>query len=338
MNIDHCAELAIERVPFEGRIELARRPKTAITEIFDLRVQATEHLALQHANGGACDGVSYLNEGVLLFAPTPYSKRENFTVLHELGHWLVEQHDDILDWLADQEEHEKILETICDRIAQKLLVHPNEIEQIIGEGPLRAIHILELSEKSSASRPASAIALSHQLLCLGALVIIDSFTLEVVSSSVHPDPLKGWPKVIPWPGQSVSDDHPLAHLEPGESKTARMTWVSPWGQREHFYVDAYADDKRIYAVFSDMDIWSAVNFHPPVDREYDGRLELTGFCCGAAFTNRGYPCNTCKHSYCPECGGCKCDRQLARNRVCANCFISRPNHLIVDDLCQECRE
>lgn len=338
MNIDACSELALEHVPLECRIELARRPKTAITEMFGLRVEATEHLALQHDNGGACDGATFLDDGVLLFAPTPHSKRENFTVLHELGHWLVEQREDILIWVADQEEDEKILETICDRIAQKLLVHPSEIQQIIGDGPIKAHHILELSKKSSASRPASAIALSQQLRSLGALVVIDSFTLAVTSSSVHPDPLRGWPKVIPWPGQSVSAGHPLANLESGESSTARMTWESPWGQREHFYVDAYADDKRIYAVFSDTDLWDATDFHPNADREYDGRLQLTGYCCGTTFTNRGYPCSTCRQPYCSECGRCKCDQELARNRTCPNCFISRPGHLFVDDLCHECRE
>lgn len=338
MNTDTCAEIAIQLIPAGKRLELAQRPTTTITSMFDLRVRATEHLTLQHDNGGACDGASFLADGVLLYAPTLHSKRENFTVLHELGHWLVEENDEIMIWLADQEEHEKILETVCDRIAQKLLVHPSEIQEIIGNGPLRAHHILELSEQSSASRPASAIALSGQLSNVGALVIIDPTKLTVTSSSVFPDPIKGWPKVIPWPGQSISSGHPLALLKPGESRTDRMTWETPWGQREFFYIDAYADDKRIYAVFSATDLWGAVAFHPNVSREFDDRLQLNGYCCGVNFNSKGYPCNTCKDPYCPECGRCKCDREIQRNQVCNSCYMSRPAQLFVDDVCQECQE
>lgn len=339
MDIHGCVDLVLKEVPAGEYSALASNPKQAVAETFNLRVRAADHLGNQHGNGGACDGVSFLSDGVLLYAPTPNSKRENFTILHELGHWLIDQQDEIYSWLADQDEPEKLLETICDRVAQKLLVQAADIARVLGEGPLKAHHVPKLSALSQASRPASAIGLAKQLQGLGAVVIIDSYSREVQSSSVQPDPVRGWPTVIPWPGQTITEGHQLARLQPGESKTVRMVWENPWGNREHYYVDAYADEKRIYAIFSATDLWGAIAFHPHSDRQFDQRPNLTGYCCGRAFEGRSYPCNTCSQPYCPQCKGCRCDREAARNQVCSGgCFMSRPAHLLVDGICAECRD
>ena len=40
--------------------------------------------------------LSYLSDGVVLYRSTG-NRRENFTMAHELGHWLVDQTNDVYD-------------------------------------------------------------------------------------------------------------------------------------------------------------------------------------------------------------------------------------------------
>jgi hypothetical protein len=338
MDLNGCINLALRQVPLEARPALASSPIEAVRDLFDLQVHAAEHLGKEHGAGGVCDGMSFLEDGVLLYAPTPNSRRQNFTILHELGHWLIDQEDGVLSWLADQDEPEKLLETMCDHLAQKLLLHGSQLDQVVRGDALQARHLMDLYAVSQASRPACAIGLASRLTGLGAVVIIDSYSRAVQYSSVRPDPAKGWPAVIPWPGHVLTEGHPLARLTPGTSTTARMEWETPWGDREHFYVDAVADEQRVYAVFSATDLWGSVAFHPYSDRQFDQRLNLTGLCCGREFETRGYPCGTCSQPYCPTCKCCKCDREAAREQACSKCYMNRLSHLLKDGVCVECRE
>lgn len=338
MNVQSCVELVLEQVPLEARPSLASNPIQAVTDVFALRVRSANHLGQKHGAGGVCDGTSFLEDGVLLYAPTPHSNRENFTILHELGHWLVDQDEVILSWLADQNGAEKLLETVCDRIAQKLLVPESAIDRAIGSGPLRAQHVIDLFEALEASQPACAIGIAGSLRGMGAVVIIDSYRRVVQYSSVKPDPHDGWPSVIPWPEQLLPDGHPLSRLKSGESTTERMEWVNPWGNREHFYVDALAAGGRVYAIFSGTDLWKAVDFHPNAERQFDKRLQLSGFCCGTDFEVRGYLCGSCAKPYCPNCSRCRCEVSESRERICSECCMTRPRHQLLDGICTECRD
>ena len=125
-----------------------------------LKVTAAEHLTERRADGGACDGLSFLKDEVILYAPTDNSRRENFTLAHELGHWLVEQAPEIFDWLFDRGDPEQALETLCDRIAPRLLLAETAVTNIVGGGPIRAQHIVDLFHSSQASIPPCAIALA----------------------------------------------------------------------------------------------------------------------------------------------------------------------------------
>jgi Zn-dependent peptidase ImmA (M78 family) len=120
VNLDQCVERGLSRLDSHIHARFAASPLSVLREDLGLRVEGVEHLANRRDDGGACDGVSFLQDGVILYAPTPYSRRENFTLAHELGHWLVDQVEEVIDWLADQQEPQRLLETVCDRIAQGL--------------------------------------------------------------------------------------------------------------------------------------------------------------------------------------------------------------------------
>jgi hypothetical protein len=125
MSVDTCADLALKELSSGVAERFAREPAETLRENLGLAVQCVGHLDQSRDDGGVCDGLSYLSDGVVLYRRTG-NRRENFTLAHELGHWLVDLIEDIYDWLVKQSNPAKMLETVCDRIAQKLLL-PNTV-------------------------------------------------------------------------------------------------------------------------------------------------------------------------------------------------------------------
>ncbi|MGH3761326.1 ImmA/IrrE family metallo-endopeptidase [Actinophytocola sp.] len=336
MDLDECVELALGYLDHGVRARFANDPLGTLRRELGLTVEAAEHLANRRGDGGACDGVSFLRDNVVLYAPTPYNRRENFTLAHELGHWLVGQVEGLYDWLADQDAPGPLLETLCDRIAQQLLLSASAIDRVVKDGPIRAQHVLDLYNDSRASVPACAIGLAQRLPHVGAIMITDRDTVEY--ASVKPDADQGWPIVVPWPGQSVPHGHPLRNLSAGESVVRKTFWCAPWGDREDYYVDAIGTDKRVIAVFSAVDVWDCEELHLDQPREFDQRPVRSIHCCGTIQTVRGYPCQDCGEPFCPQCGKCRCLRLADREQRCSKCTLNYQPHLIVDGLCVECSE
>ncbi|BDZ48631.1 hypothetical protein GCM10025867_08720 [Frondihabitans sucicola] len=334
MTLERWTTRAIDQLSGPTREAFVLDPIETIRSM-GISVRAVDSLAESRQDGGMCDGVSYLSDGVVLYAPTDGSRRENFTVAHELGHWLVEHDDAILDWVANRDESSVALETLCDRIAQRLLLPDDLIDSIVSN-PVRAQNILDLYAGSAASRPAAAIAVASRLKGLGAIVIIDRPSRSITSSSVVPDPELGWPKIYPWRGQQVDAAHTLVHMNSGDSLTRRSFWRSSWDKREDFYIDAVADDRRIYAVLADADLWKVEPMPVLTDRAWDTRLEGSVFCCGMQRAVRGYPCSKCQQYFCPKCGNCRCTRERADEELCITCNTLTRSHLLVNGQCEMC--
>lgn len=337
MNLDRCVQQALDLLSEDVKSQFTADPERTIREALAMTVTPVDHLTESRADGGACDGLSFLQDGVILYAPTPNSRRQNFTLAHELGHVLAEQADDIYDWIADQDEPGRLLETVCDRIAQSLLLPESVTTAVVAGSTITAHHVVKLYEASQASRPACAIALAKHLPSLGAIAIIDKYSGLVSFASIKPDPDQGWPAVFPWRDQELPPGHPLRTLASGATSSRRLTWRTPWGAQADFYCNALSDHKRTYAVLSDQDLWGIESFHPPIEREFDTRPALTGTCCGTQFERRGYPCPDCNQPYCPRCGECRCQREAKTALTCTRCFLQFAPHLVVDGICTDCR-
>lgn len=316
MNVTDCVNQSLSLLSDSVKARFANSPLDALTSELGLTVSAVNHLTDARSDGGTCDGMSFLDDGVILYAPTRDSRRENFTLAHELGHWLAEQAEDVYDWIADQEEPGRLLETVCDRIAQELLLPKQSLKATIGKGFIRAQHVLELYERTQASKPACAIALATCLPGLGAVAIVDRHSRVVQFASIRPDSLGVWPKVFPWSGQKLNDENPMLRLQAGESTSCRLLWRMPWGTCASYYVNATADESRLYIVFSDRDLWKVESFHGSSDHELDTRPLISGYCCGRNFKKRGYPCQDCGEPYCPKCSDCRCVREAKQSVIC----------------------
>lgn len=335
MDLDLAAAAALATLDDATRRGFVNDPLAALTGL-GLAVEAVTHLDEARDGGGACDGASYVHDEVILYRPSPYSRRQNFTLGHELGHHLVDGNASIVDWLADQPDPMQQLETICDRVAQALLLPDAVVAAHLGR-PVRARSVLDLYEHTQASRPACAIAVAQRLPGLGAVVIFEPDTNNLGFTSVHPDPDRGWPEVFPWKGHPLPAGHPLKTLTPGGTLTQRTFWETPWGRRERFYVDAIADNRRVIAVFSDSDLWDCEKLHIEPPRAYADRPLRDVTCCGVTRQVRGYPCATCDGGYCPTCGNCRCQKNAEREQQCQGCYQVFLPHLLIDRRCEECR-
>lgn len=311
-------------------------PERALREEFGLEAVAVGSLDEARDDGGACDGVSYLDDGVILYRPTG-NRRQFFTLAHELGHWLVDQTDEVYDLLGREREPAKLLETVCDRIAQQLLVPASVIDAVLADAPPSARHVAQLTDSSLASRAVCAIALAGRLRGVGAVVVTDPDRTLVAYSSVRPDSSEGWPTVFPWPGQPIPSGHPLQRVRTDYPITQRSFWRTPWGAHAEYYVDAVADGPRAISVLSGTDLWGCERLHLDSEREFDRRPLSEVRCCGKVRQVRGWPCATCGEHYCPECGKCRCDRQAAIEVRCRSCGYQYLPHLVVDGVCVDCR-
>lgn len=335
MDLDRAVLVTLEQLDPEARRRFDTDPLSTLRSL-DLTVEAVDVLPESRAADGVCDGSSFIQDRVILYRSSPGSRRENFTLGHELGHYLVDQNAEVIDWLADQPNPALQLEATCDRVAQALLL-PDDLVRAQLRHPVGAASVTALFDHTQASRPACAIAVAQRMRGLGAVVIFEHGSEQVQFSSVHPDPHQGWPEVFPWKGQPIPAGHPLKTLTEGATLTRRSFWETPWGRRAEYYVDAISDGRRVFAVFADTDLWDVEKLHLSPRREFSQRPVLEVTCCGSTQDVRGYPCPECGGGYCPECRRCRCERGLDREQLCEGCYMSYLPHLLVDGRCELCR-
>lgn len=323
----------VAALPADQRANIAVDPIGGI-ENLGYEAVAEPALTSKRGGGGWCDGMSFAEHNTVLYAPTPGSKRENFTLLHEIAHILVEKDDEALIWLADCDDYEAELERLCEEIAAALVVPEDLIADVVGTGPPTGEDLKTLVTRSAGSGPACAIALSSRLSS-GAVVLIDRMAGTVIHSALRGEDLK----VYPWKGAQVPAGHPLLNLEPGSGTTSRQYWVDTWERRQEYYVSAVATEKRVYAVFSVTDLWSVDRFHggqEPPEKSQAPRLAIR-CACGYVGMAYGWSCGTCKRQDCPRCGDCDCARRASAQQACSKCFCNAPPVDLEDGICSNCR-
>jgi len=112
MNSTEHARRITASIDTDIAAHIASNPREALEQDFVLTVQEVPELTHRRGADGWCDGLSFLDHDVVLIVPTPYSRRENFTAVHELAHRLVLEDDDALDWLANQPDPDRSCEAL----------------------------------------------------------------------------------------------------------------------------------------------------------------------------------------------------------------------------------
>lgn len=336
MRPDLLARTALAHVPSDVQLQFASAPTAALRSL-GLKVQRLTAPPTPRADGGACDGVSFLDDNVVMYVTTPHSRRENFTLAHELGHWAVNNTPGVLDLLADAPNPGSELEAVCDEVARQILLPDDLVRSVIGAGPVSAAHVQDLFEVTSASRQACVIAVAGAMTGIGAVIVVTPDGHAVQFASVQPDRESGWPAVFPRRGQEVPAGHPLRVIQPGTTVTRPSFWRTPWGAQQDYYVDAVHDGRRIVAVLASDDLWSVSRLHIAAPRDFLSGASSEVTCCGQTRRSYAFPCAHCGQRPCPACGLCRCERVAQTEQLCSGCNFSYRPHLLEGGLCESCR-
>ena len=331
------ADRLVKALDEEVRSELAADPASAMRDYFGLSVRESNTLS-QRGHGGWCDGLSFRRHKEVLYAPSPFSKRKFFTMLHELGHKLADDEDDeeILDWLGELDNERSVVEHVCDLVAGRLLVPDPAIEEALEGSRPTGQALARLHHGTHASREACAVALSRRLGCAGFISVIRN---DVVTFTAR----LGDPRPAPWRDVPLPTGHPLRSLGNGEIQALESWWPDFAGKRHRFYQHAVCLHPWTYAVFAENDIWGVARLHLPRGEAAPDRTDTVDFeCnnCGLKRRTRTFRCNTCGSAACPSCEYCgTCDEKAKLKRgICSSCTQSVLIHLLdADRRCPDCR-
>jgi hypothetical protein len=334
LNRRDWAELLVASIPPEVRLAIAEAPAQALRDHLGLKVTPSEHLSRREA-GGWCDGVSFSEGGEILYAPTPWSDRENFTITHELGHLLVdaEQDEEILVWSADLPA--KAIEEVCDMVASRLLLSDEAIQEALGGDQPTGLAVLRLFKSSNASCQAVAVALAQRLPCEGFVALVRDGRVSFAARQADTRPYA-------WRGDEIPSGHPIGSVPDHGEIAVETFWAAPWGDKRRFYMSACRRKAWTYAVFAEHDLFGATKLHLPEVRSGGPRPDSRAFTCpscGYSRNIRRWPCPTCHEYECPQCEKCGCTRkeEATRREMCRRCMQFVRVELLVDGLCDQCR-
>jgi hypothetical protein len=327
----------VRKIDPARRQALAADPLGALKEHFGLSVQEASSPRRRGA-GGECDGMSFLDQKLVLYRRTYESHRENFTLLHELGHFLVEEDEDAIDWIGRQPraERARLKEEVCNHVAALLLLPSEKIDTVVGADKPSGEHLRELFRESVASRQVCAIALAERLGCEGFTALVsfwDPSTVAFASrrAETHPVPRKG---------ADIPATHPLRRVRRGETLRCRAWWPAADGLQRTYYMSAAADEDFVYAVFAAIDLWSVEKLHiedplPPV-RQRDGvRVDCPS--CQQSALSFEPVCGSCGRVPCAKCDRCGCNQVAPGDKPCKGCNLIHAKRLLMPwGYCPEC--
>lgn len=288
----------------------------------------------------SCDGAYFhYPTPTIVYAPTK-SRRENFTVLHEFGHHLVRNEDDLLSYLADQDDDggRALEERVCDAFAGRVLIPDDLVAATLDGRQPEARDVVQLFSTSEGSREACCVRLSERLASFGYIAILDAGRHEVVFAAASGSCPYVWRR-----GSSLPGGHPVWRAaERGNFRgEGEVIWE---GGRKDLWLDAVIDGDLVVAVFAEDRHWpdQGLGLLRGASITSAREIAITGDCrhCGAR--TWGYrACAQCGDVRCRSCGKCGCGASPAalRERRCNRCFLVKASSQFVDtsDICSECR-
>lgn len=333
MNTRRWAEDLLAAQPTTALRLLADDPLGALRNHFGIEATPAKSFA-ERGEGGICDGISIIDNNLILYRET-LSRRQNFTLCHEFGHYIIDSDDDCLEWCLGHSEPGRTIEMLADAIAALVLIPASRRDQIIR--PPTAAAVFELFHNTSASRSACLNVLVDLLPSEGFGILIDRYEPEIVFYAAR----KSETRPYPWKGDELPAGNRVRRID--DHARGRSNWPYPDGIERNFYLDAATDDDWTVALFSDNNIWdiAGVSFVDLDDRQrYDGDVACKNKGCGYKGPTSYFPCNTCGQPTCPRCNECQCDTD-ARITVRAKCAVCtatvRAELLDQNRVCSGCR-
>jgi IrrE N-terminal-like domain len=284
---------------------------------------------------GGCKGYSFREGNRVSYWRRDDVGRDGFTLLHELGHWLVERTPPIQREVGAGADPSAACEAVCDMFAAEILMPDASIAGRFDPLSPTAENLRELWNGDRLARYAATSAVARRIDSAAGVIVVNKKRWEAASASATPNRRGVWPGVLPWAGQPLPPIDELKGLQAGQSLRGRLEWLSLDGRSESVHVDALADDVALYLVVSAANIWRErddVDEGLAESRRWPSRVYP---CCGQGRSHARFPCGTCGEYPCPKCRRCQCERDA--EAVCVRCNVQAVGRLDEHGVCTDCR-
>ncbi|MDZ5447384.1 ImmA/IrrE family metallo-endopeptidase [Micromonospora sp. 4G57] len=244
--------------------------------------------------------------------------RRAFSVLHEFGHHLCTQVDEVADALWDLPEGGRGLEEdLVDAFAAAILLPADTVWATFAAG-VDAASVGRLWRTTSASREACCVAAAQQLPAPGYVMLLRPDGRSQFAAR-HGDAIA----VPRETAQTATKLRPA--LNGGTARGVDRPTLGSGVHTAEMYFDAIAADSYVFAVWvTDSPAWDALP--APLDSRPVGNTAYCG-ACAREFTTWRAACRHCGEPHCIRCGACECEPGGLRpvtTRRCDRCFQELP--------------
>ena len=291
-------------------------PVTIIEQHFEVQVRFVPRNNLGHSCG--IEGLYRGKQRTILVADETTGARLLFTLLHELGHHLLQTTLATARLIAQEVAlRPRFEEDAADGFAAELLV-PNSItDEVLARFGLGAPAVAELAAVCAGSRWACCTRIGQRLGGSGYVLVALDGTVEYARLVGSAFPLGRGTREDAKQLLSIAQRHGHHHESP-------VRLIQPSGVATREYAgQAHWDGERVYAVFTDHapPPWGGLTGYLD-DHPVAAELE-----CGRCLrTTRSWKrCQACRENLCHTCGWCGCQSiRQPTSRLCSQCFTVRP--------------
>lgn len=247
-------------------------------------------------------------------------RRQQFTLLHELGHHLQQTNLDLGRRVVAHRDPTRFEDACCDAFAASVLLPDDMVDDASRPfGGPTAQTAVDLFETSNASRAAICVRLTGRLKGAGVIAVLNEagiVTFAAARGSMFP-PARG----------SDQSENPLVRAALDDSSAsrvwsrddARIWYLSGQSSNKLYGQAAWAGDRLFVVMVEESAPWRS--FSPPRDFTVERTNSKWSDCdtCGKNFEVRIH-CFTCSKPKCPS-GHCACTQPTAR--TCDACYLEK---------------
>jgi hypothetical protein len=238
---DHRGDVNRDWSQYAKRLEAALSPETrrqlATSPLEGVRGTGLRVGAVSGSDATevcSCDGAYFHDQRAICYVANPGSRRENFTVLHELGHHLVMSDDDVLSelmWMGTGEWQRRNASVM--RFREGVLIPDEAVVGVLAGRRPRAADVRALYDATAGSMEACAVRLAERMGCEGYVALLDRDRRHVPFASQSPQLEYAWRRGSPLPIEHPAWQAGIDGTYLGEGD---VIWPSRY--RKRFWLDA----------------------------------------------------------------------------------------------------
>lgn len=258
------------------------------------------------------------NPPTLVVSQSMSRRRQRFTLLHELGHHIQSNDMDLGSALMECDDSEAFEDAACDAFAARILLPPELVRQSMPSSGPDVNSVLNLYQKSTASRAAICVQLASELRTPGVIAVFSAegiVSFAAARGTTYP-PAKGSDQssnvLVAAAMVGSLDDHAITR------DNARISYSTGHTSNQLYGQIAWCDGYLVAVMVEYGASWKS--FSPP--REGTAMVSTTSKwhdceTCGSNFVVKSR-CASCGEPRCSN-GHCACTR--AAERCCPGCFV-----------------